>query len=101
MSMAAFSNNKEAFPSNPAPASGAFASVEASLRVELDVGEVTASTEHPSLGDEDEVQCLSRHRSISRSSSTDGNLNLEAIPTHCQANCLPLALQRAINILGR
>jgi hypothetical protein len=80
--MTAFSNNKDPFPSNLAPASGALASSEASIRAELDVGEVTTSpqtTEHPSPDDGDQVQCLSRHRSSSCSSSTDDNLSLEAI----------------------
>ena len=93
MNMTAFSNNKEPFPSNPAPASGALASTEASLRVELDLSEVTTSpqtTEHSSPGDGDQIQCLSRHRSISCSSSTDDNLNLEAI-----SDALPSELSSA------
>jgi hypothetical protein len=82
MNMAGISNNEVPSPQDPAPASGALATIKASLEAELDVGEVTTSSktiEYPFSGDGHKAQCPSKHRSSSCSSNADDHLDLEAI----------------------
>jgi hypothetical protein len=93
MDMASRPNNKVSSPQDPAPASDALITIEASLKAETDVGEVISSLEtidQPSSGDGEQAQFSSRNHSNRCDSNADDHLGFEVV-----SDTMPSEVSRA------